>query len=153
MFNTSILQGHQGNHTRRSNFQFKVQPSTLVPAQKNFWILTWYRVKSNVAGLAYFFAQICAIWNTLMHILVTIVVTGTVVRTGETSHRWVHQELTRESMQHSWHVHITGHHGTSFLTPFHFFPLPQTSSIPTLYLKRDTGVQERPAPNTRMNCY
>ena len=36
MFRTSILQSHQRNHTKRSNFQRKVQPSTLVPAQKSF---------------------------------------------------------------------------------------------------------------------
>ena len=42
MFKSSILQSHQRNHTKRSNFKRKVQPSTLVPSQKSFgsWLHT-----------------------------------------------------------------------------------------------------------------
>ena len=35
MFKTSILQSHQRNHTKRSNFQCKVLPSTLVSGKKS----------------------------------------------------------------------------------------------------------------------
>ena len=47
LFKTSILQSHQRIHTKRSNFQRKVQPSTLVPAQTSFG--SWINIGWNPA--------------------------------------------------------------------------------------------------------
>ena len=76
MFKTSILQSHQRNHTKRSNFQRKVQPSTLVPAQKSFG--SWLNIGWNPAwgDCAIFSSKILAFWNKLMGMSFPLVLLG-----------------------------------------------------------------------------
>ena len=70
MFKTSIMQSHKRNHTKRSKFQSKVLPSTLVPAQKSFG--SWLNIGWNPAwgGCAIsflkfwnkFLCTLCLVW-------------------------------------------------------------------------------------------
>ena len=66
LFKTSILQIRQRNHTKSSNFQHIVQPSTLVLTQKSFE--SWLNIGWNPAWGGYLFSKILALWYKLMYI-------------------------------------------------------------------------------------